>query len=115
MFNVSAACSTFYDCTQGFHVNGSNYYSAEGNSTPGAIVGRLLGDILPTILGIAGFLTVIIIVVAGIQFIASNGDPKAAEGAKGRLTYAIIGFVVIILSFAILQIVNALFLGTNIV
>ena len=66
---------------------------------------------LPAILGIAGFITVIIIVISGIQFITSSGNPEAAAGARGRLIFALVGFALIILAFAILQIVNKIFLG----
>lgn len=71
----------------------------------------LISAFLPAILGIAGFLTVIFIVISGIQFILSSGNPEAAAGAKNRLIYALVGFALIVLAFAILQIVNRLFLG----
>lgn len=72
---------------------------------------KIISVFLPAILGIAGFITVIIIIIAGIGFITSRGDPKGAEAAKGRLTYALIGFIILILAFAILQIINSIFLG----
>src|SRR3989344_1206281 len=71
----------------------------------------LISAFLPAILGIAGFLTVIFIVISGIQFILSSGNPEAAAGARGRLMFALVGFALIVLAFAILQIVNKLFLG----
>ena len=77
-------------------------------------IGDLISKFLPAILGIAGFVTVIIIIVSGIQFITSSGNPEAAAAARGRLTFAIIGFIIIVLAFAILQIIDKIFLGTNI-
>ena len=76
----------------------------------GAVISAFLGPILI----IAGFLTVIIIIISGIQFVTSGGNPEAAAAARGRLTFAIIGFVIIVLAFAVLQIVNKIFLGTTI-
>lgn len=104
---------TFYQCAETLVVPGlkRDYNQA----TPTGVVGTLISDILPIVLGLAGFITVIIIVISGIQFITSSGNPEAAGAARNRLIYAIIGFVVIILSFAILQIVNSIFLGTKIV
>ena len=84
-------------------------FSAEG------LPAQIITEILPIIIGIGGFLTVIVIVVSGIQFITSGGDPKAAAGARARLIYALIGFIIILLSFAILQAVNFLFLKTKVV
>ena len=76
-------------------------------ASPGGIVSA----ILPYVFGIAGFLSIIIIVISGIQFITSSGNPEAAASARNRLVFALIGLAVIILAFAILQIVDKLFLG----
>ena len=54
----------------------------------------------------AGIVALIIIIYSGIKFIFSGGDPKQVEGARKTLTYAIIGFVVIILSFMIINIIS---------
>lgn len=54
----------------------------------------------------AGIVALIIIIYSGIKFIFSGGDPKQIEGARKTLTYAIIGFVVIILSFIIINIIS---------
>jgi hypothetical protein len=71
----------------------------------------VISAILPYIFGIAGFLSIIIIVISGIQFITSSGNPEAAASARNRLVFALIGLAIIILAFAILQIVDKLFLG----
>ena len=108
--NVFAQCdknSSFSECLEGVNVPGLNnqFPSEEG------FIGNLITTILPIILALGGFITVVFIIISGIQFITSSGDPEAAGRARGRLIYAIIGFIVIILSFAILQIVDTLFLG----
>lgn len=89
--------------------------SPTGKFTRAGLVGQIISGIIPVVLGIAGFITVIMIVISGIQFITSSGNPEAAGAARSRLIFAIIGFVVIILSFAILQVINSVFLGTTIV
>lgn len=83
--------------------------------TRSGLVSQVLSEIIPIVLGLAGFVTVIVIVISGIQFITSSGNPEAAGAARSRLIYAIIGFVVIILAFVILQVINSVFLGTNLV
>ncbi|OGD93918.1 hypothetical protein A2697_04950 [Candidatus Curtissbacteria bacterium RIFCSPHIGHO2_01_FULL_41_44] len=82
-------------------------FSAQG------LIGKIISEFLPVVLGIAGFITVIVIIISGIQFITSGGNPEAAAAARGRLTFAVIGFVIIILAFAILQIVDKIFLGNS--
>lgn len=85
----------------------------KSNFTEQGLAGKIITEILPIILGIAGFITAIMIIVSGIQFITSSGNPEAANAARGRLVYALIGFGVIVLAFAALQIINAIFLGNT--
>lgn len=82
--------------------------------TSAGLPAQLVQTILPIVIVLGGFATVIVIIISAIQFITSSGDPKGAEAAKGRLTYAIIGLVIILLSFAILQVINYLFLRSSI-
>ena len=106
--NVYAACNDFKSCLQGISPPGLDPSFNESN-----IITRLISVFLPAIFSIAGFITVIIIVISGIQFITSSGNPEAAAGARGRLIFALVGFALIILAFAILQIVNKIFLGNT--
>lgn len=65
----------------------------------------LLDAIIQWLLLIAGCLAVIAIVVSGIMYIISGGDPTKAETAKKNLTWAIIGLVIILASSLIVFIV----------
>jgi hypothetical protein len=61
----------------------------------------------------AGVVLFIVIVTAGFTFLFSGGDAKQLEKAKNTFTYAIIGLVVIISAFLILQLIG-FFTGTNV-
>lgn len=50
-----------------------------------------------------GTVALIIVIIAGIKLITSGGDAKQVEGARKTLTFAIIGLVVILFSFAIMR------------
>lgn len=54
----------------------------------------------------AGIVALILIIISGIKFITSGGDAKQAEGARKMLTFAIIGLVLILLSFAIIRFIE---------
>lgn len=59
---------------------------------------------------------VIMVFLSAIKYALSQGDPKALQGAKGSLTWAIIGFLVIIGVFTMLVILkNVLGLEDNVV
>jgi hypothetical protein len=50
-----------------------------------------------------------IMVIAAIQWITSGGDKQALESARGKLTNAIVGFVILLLLFVILKIIQEFF------
>lgn len=55
------------------------------------------------ILGIAGAIAVVFIVLGGIKYATSQGDPGDTKKAKDMIMYSLVGLVVVILAFAIVQ------------
>lgn len=51
----------------------------------------------------AGFVALAFIILGGIRYITSGGDPKQAGAAKQIITYAILGLVLVLLSIAIVN------------
>lgn len=60
--------------------------------------------IISAALTLVGTVAVILILVASIKYITSGGG-KTAEEAKNMLTYAIIGLVIVLLSFFIVNLI----------
>lgn len=54
------------------------------------------------IVGLIGLIAILIIVVSGIQMITSAGNPDALKSARGRITSAVIGLVLLIAMRAVL-------------
>lgn len=67
---------------------------------------QIAANIINTLLFIVGALAVIFIIVGGIQYVISSGDPKRIDTAKNTITYAVVGLVVSILAFAIVSFVK---------
>lgn len=63
----------------------------------------VIQNILNAIIGVAGLISVVYIVVGGIQYITSSGDSNKTEKAKKTILYALIGLIVCALSFAIVN------------
>lgn len=57
-------------------------------------------------------LTLIFLVLGGIQWITSGGEKEKIQGARSKLTYAVIGLVVALSSFFIISIMGFIF-GVN--
>ena len=69
-----------------------------GDKLPQAVIG-----ILNVIIGLLGIVAVIAIVFGGVQYMTSSGDAGKVKKAKDTILYAVIGLIVCILAFAIVN------------
>jgi len=63
--------------------------------------------IINTILIVIGSISVIMVIVGGIRYVVSGGDPKGISSAKDTIIYAMVGIVVAVLAGAIVNFVLA--------
>lgn len=61
--------------------------------------------ILNTIISVVSIVAVIFIVIGGVKYMTSAGDPSKASSARKTILYAAIGLVVCVLAFAIVNFV----------
>jgi len=61
--------------------------------------------IINVLLGLIGVVAVIMLIYGGFRYVLSAGDEKATTGAKNTILFAIIGIVVAVLAFAIVNFV----------
>jgi len=101
--NVSAAaCTGAKDCIkQGAEVN-TGTGTTEG-------LGKQIQTVVNVLLFVLGAIAVIMIVVGGIRYATSNGDSSAVTSAKNTILYAVIGLVVALLAYAIVDFVLGAF------
>jgi hypothetical protein len=64
---------------------------------------------LPFVFGAAGLLLLIYIIMGGFQLMFSRGDPKAVAAGWAKVTNAVIGFILVILAFALVSIIGRVF------
>jgi len=69
-------------------------------------ISRVLSNIIIIIFVVASILFVFMVVISALQWIVSGGDKEAVAKARSRLTYAIIGIVLLALSFLILRVIG---------
>lgn len=62
-------------------------------------------QIVNTLLFVLGTIAVIMIVIGGIKYVTSNGDASAVTSAKNTVLYSVVGLVVAILAYAIVNFV----------
>lgn len=61
--------------------------------------------VLSYVFTLAGAIAVIVIAIAGFQYVVSRGDPAGTAKAKNAIIYAVIGLVVCIMAFSIVRFV----------
>ena len=76
-----------------------------GGSENKTDVRGFIGNIIKTMFFIVGVLAVIVIIFAGVTFVMSAGDSQTIQKAKTTIIYAVIGLIVSILSYAIVNFV----------
>lgn len=64
-----------------------------------------IGNIIKTMFFIVGVLAVIVIIFAGVTFVVSAGNSQTIQKARTTIIYAVVGLVVSILSYAIVNFV----------
>ena len=87
----------------------ANTYDPEpGKYTEGATSTNFTDSIITIInwvIGILGLVCVIVIIIGGVNYMTSSGDSGKVKKAKDTILYGIIGLVICILAFAIVNFV----------
>ncbi len=62
---------------------------------------------------VIGAVSVIMLIIGGIRYTVSNGDSTAVQNAKNTIMYAIIGIIVALIAFAVVNFVVTSFAANN--
>ncbi|KAA0206835.1 hypothetical protein EDM68_00710 [Candidatus Uhrbacteria bacterium] len=74
----------------------------------------IIGRIINIALGFVGIVLLVILLYAGYEWMTSGGDPAKVDSARTRIRNAVIGLVILTMSFAIVNfIMNALIQATG--
>lgn len=84
--------------------NDKNCTNAKGKAVKCSF-GDIVKNIVNIMLFIIGALSVILIVFGGIRYTTSAGDSSRVKAAKDTIMYAVIGLVVALLAYAIVNFV----------
>jgi len=83
------------------------FTGVDTNSIEG--VTTLLSNAAIILLGFVGALSVIFIIVGGIQYITSAGNSDGSAKAKKTITYAVAGLALALSTTAIINLINTVF------
>ncbi len=77
--------------------------------TGGTTVESGITTITNILLFLIGAIAVIAIIIGGIRYVTSNGDASQTKSAKDTILYAVVGLIVAIVAYAIVQFVVSRF------
>ena len=99
--NVSAAQDSYSNASK--YTTGSEAGSGAGQGTD--LMGKegILNTIINVALGVIGFIAVVMIIVGGVQYTTSAGDAAKVTKAKNTIMYGVVGLVIALLAFAIVN------------
>lgn len=81
----------------------NNFTGAPGTSGNG--ISDSVINIINAVIGVLGLIAVVVVILGGIQYMTSAGDPGKVKKAKDTILYGIIGLVICVLAFAIVNFV----------
>ena len=91
----------FADCAQ---------INAATNEITGCVdnPGEMVMKVINWVIGVSGLVAVIFVIIGGVSYMTSSGDPGKVKRAKDTIMYALIGLAIVALSFAISSFVSGM-------
>jgi len=79
------------------------------NTPAGFTLNQIVSWAVTAVLVVAGLVFFFMLIIGGLRWVLSGGDKAATESARGQITAALIGLVIVFSAWAIAQLVNAVF------
>lgn len=84
-----------------------NFFGVSGGPAGSTTFGAVVARVLSIALLVVGAVSVIYLVYGGFRYITTAGNEERAESAKKAIWHAILGLIIVILSFAIITIITS--------
>lgn len=68
-------------------------------------------DILSAVIGVLGIVCVVVMIIGGVTYMTSSGDAGKVKKGKDTILYGLIGLVICVLAFALVNWVIGSILG----
>jgi uncharacterized membrane protein len=88
--------------------------NVNGMSIKGPLVGYssiadIINNVVPFVMTLAGIILFFILMWGGFDYVMSQGQPEKLKTANAKITAAVIGFVLLVLSFLITRVLSYIF------
>ncbi len=72
-------------------------------------VGDLISKLLTLLIPLGGIILLIVVIWGGYDYMMSRGTPEKVKTAQAKITYGIIGFVLLAVSFLLIKVIQIIF------
>jgi magnesium-transporting ATPase (P-type) len=103
---VGVLAPTYAGAAAKDEINNALNKTNDGNTTD---LNANITRVINLLLFIIGAVAVIMIIIGGIKYVTSNGDQGSVQSAKNTIMYAVIGLIVAIIAYAIVNFVVTTF------
>ena len=103
---VTTTTTVSTPCADGEYLKGSTTVccpKGSGGSGMDCVIAKYINPIVKLLSVAAGIAVVIGVIMGGVQYSASAGDPQKAAQAKGKITKALLGLVAFLFLYSALQ------------
>lgn len=107
-YAVTPTCGTGLNAS-----NGADCAAGDGQSTDLFGASGIFRTITNVLLFLIGAVAVIMLIIGGIRYTISGGDSTAVTAAKNTILYSIVGIIVALLAYAIVNFVLDSFTTTS--
>lgn len=76
-----------------------------GDDQSGDTLVSSITNILNAVIGILGLVCVVVMIIGGVNYMTSSGDAAKVKKAKDTILYGLIGLIVCVLAFALVNFV----------
>jgi uncharacterized membrane protein len=88
--------------------------TVNGMAFKGPLVGYtsiadIINNVVPFVMSLAGILLFFILMWGGFDYVSSQGAPEKLKTANAKITAAVVGFVLLVLSFLITRVLSYVF------
>lgn len=99
MFLPTPAAAQFNPTSQqkGLNKIGATAYATTGQPKD---IRLIIGDGLRVVLGLIGFILVILMIISGLQYMLAAGNKTKIDSAINRIKNAFIGLIIILIAYA---------------
>lgn len=71
-------------------------------------IGEIISTLLPYIFVVAGLVLLVMLIMGGIGLMTSGGNPDKVKSNYGKITNALIGFLIIFVTYFVAQLVQVM-------